>query len=84
MQSDIEDAWNSLSEIIVSHVNVFSDGTTIIEQCEYPPPNLNDVDDDELFGLEFVEEGETNIGPFDYRHVGLEMEEEPLQVGAEQ
>ena len=83
VQSDIEDAWNSLSEIIVSHVNVFSDGTTI-DQCECPPPNLNDVDDDELFGLEFFEEGETNIGPFDYSPVGLEMEEEPLQVGAEQ
>ena len=80
VQSDIEDAWNSLAEIIVSHVNVFSDGTTI-EQCEFPPPNLNDVDDDELFGLKFVEEGETNI---DYSLVGLEMEEEPLQVGAEQ
>lgn len=82
VQSDIEDVWNSLAEIIVSHVNVFSDGTTI-EQCECPPPNLNDVDDDELFGLEFVEEGETNIGPFDFSLVGLEMEEEP-QVAAEQ
>ena len=82
VQSDIEDVWNSLAEIIVSHVNVFSDGTTI-EQCECPPPNLNDVDDDELFGLEFVEEGETNIGPFDFSLVGLEMEEEP-QVVAEQ
>lgn len=83
VQADIEDAWNSLAEIIISHVNVFSDGTTI-EQCECPPPNLNDVDDDGLFGLEFVEEGETNIDPFDYSLVGLEMEEEPLQVGAEQ
>ena len=85
VQSEIEDAWNSLAEIIVSHVNVFSDSTTI-EQCECPPPNLNDVDDDELFGLEFLEEGEANIGPFDYSLVGLEMEEEPLhlQVAAEQ
>jgi hypothetical protein len=74
VQSDIEDAWNSLAELIFSHVNVFSDGTTI-EQCECPPPNLNDVDDDELFGLEFLEEDDEENGPFDYSLAGLEMEE---------
>jgi len=74
VQSDIEDAWNSLAELIFSHVNVSSDGTTI-EQCECPPPNLNDVDDDELFGLEFLEEDDEENGPFDYSLAGLEMEE---------
>ena len=71
VQSDIEDAWNSLAELI----------TNSIEQCECPRPSLNDVaDDEDLCGLQFLDEEELLDGPpFDYSYKGLEMEEPPLQ-----
>ena len=71
VQSDIEDAWNSLAELI----------TTSIEQCECPRPSLNDVaDDEDLCGLQFLDEEELLDGtPFDYSYKGLELEEPLLQ-----
>ena len=54
VQSDIEDAWNSLAELI----------TNSIEQCECPRPSLNDVaDDEDLCGLQFLDEEELLDGP---------------------
>jgi hypothetical protein len=71
VQSDIEDAWNSLAELI----------TNSIEQCECPRPSLNDVaDDEDLCGLQFLDEEELLDGiPLDYSYKGLELEEPLLQ-----
>lgn len=71
VQSDIEDAWNSLAELI----------TNSIEQCECPRPSLNDVaDDEDLCGLQFLDEEELLDGiSLDDSYKGLELEELLLQ-----
>mmetsp|Transcript_2833 Transcript_2833/g.8315 ORF Transcript_2833/g.8315 Transcript_2833/m.8315 type:complete len:215 (+) Transcript_2833:79-723(+) len=84
VQCDIEDAWNNLAELIISQV--FSAGADI-EPCECPPPSLKDVaDDEDLCGLQFLEEDELLDGsPFDYSYEGLELEEPlPQDLASEQ
>lgn len=77
IQSDIEHVWRGVIDDINNALSSIFSG-----QCEIPPPSLKDVDDEELFGLQFVED-EDDIMAFDYSCDALDVDEQLLQEFAD-